>query len=156
MQARRLLGRAIQADPQNERAWLRLSDVVDSDQERLACLKQVLAINPGNEVARCGVAALRQKQASQPVKPVTPSPLAPGPTAATLDHSRTLDELSPEQREALESFANLIAHELACSRSRKEIVERLTKRGFPRKAVKQLVDKVARASKRARARKRII
>ncbi|HID64625.1 MAG TPA: hypothetical protein EYP49_18060 [Anaerolineae bacterium] len=158
VQARRLLGRVIQANPQDEQAWLWLSGAVESDQERLMCLTKVLEINPANEAAKRGVIALREKQARK--KSATPFPwiaeVPPPaqepvqPVSEMLDHSRTLDQLPPEQRKALESFSRLVARELINSKSRKEIVERLVKRGFPRKAVEQLVDKVARVTKRAR------
>jgi hypothetical protein len=153
VQACRLLGRAIQANPQDEQAWLWLSGAVESDQERLMCLNKVLEINPANEAAKRGVAALREKQASKPTKRATPFPWIakvappqqqpPQPVSDMLDHSRTLDQLPPEQRKALEGFSALIAQELASGRSRKEIVERLVRRGFPRKAVQQLVNEVA-------------
>ncbi|MFQ6099988.1 MAG: hypothetical protein ACE5OS_01975 [Anaerolineae bacterium] len=160
VQARRLLGRAIQTDPQDEQAWLWLSGAVESDQERLRCLNKALEINPASEAAKRGLAALQEKQASKPAKAAKPfpwvaevplaQPQPPQPVPATLDHSRTLDQLPPEQRKALEGFSALIAQELASGRSRKEIVKRLVKRGFPRKAVKQLVDEVARMAKRTR------
>jgi hypothetical protein len=58
-EARRLLEMVLDADERNERAWLWLSDVVESDEERIVCLENVLAINPDNEMARKGLAALR-------------------------------------------------------------------------------------------------
>jgi hypothetical protein len=68
-QARQLLARAIQEDPQNEQAWLWLSGAVESDEERLECLNRTLAIDPNNEMAQRGLAALRQKQPSRPSAP---------------------------------------------------------------------------------------
>lgn len=57
-----LLGQVIQADPKNEMAWLWWTQVVDSDEERLICLRKVLDINPNNELAKRGLAALQQKK----------------------------------------------------------------------------------------------
>ena len=68
-QARQLLAHAIQEDPRNEQAWLWLSGTVESDEERVECLNRALAIDPNNEMAQRGLAALRQKQASQPDAP---------------------------------------------------------------------------------------
>ncbi len=160
VEARRLLGRAIRANPQDEQAWLWLSGAVESDPERMRCLNKVLEIDPANEAAKRGVIALLEKQANKPAKSAIPFPWiveAPPaqqqpvqPVSDMLDHSRTLDELPPEQREALEGFSRLVARELVNGRSQKEIVERLVKRGFPRKAVKQLVGEIAGAIKRAR------
>jgi hypothetical protein len=152
VKARRLLSRAIQADPYSEQAWLCLFKAVDNDQERLTCLQKALAINPGNEAAQRAMAMLKEKQASQPAPTTSPYPWinrsdteqpSPSPQCAPdrVDHSCGLKDLDPEQRKALEGYAQLIAQELASGRSRKEIVERLVQRGFPRKAVKQLVRK---------------
>ena len=42
----------IQANPTNEQAWLWLSQVVDTEQQREDCLTRVLKINPGNRQAQ--------------------------------------------------------------------------------------------------------
>ncbi len=65
-EARRLLEAVLDADDRNERAWLWLSDVVESDEERIVCLENVLTINPDNEVARKGLAALQAASAAAP------------------------------------------------------------------------------------------
>ena len=57
-EARQLLEAVLDADQRNEQAWLWLSGVVDDDEERTICLENVLTINPHNEVARKGLAAL--------------------------------------------------------------------------------------------------
>jgi hypothetical protein len=57
-EARQLLEAVLDADERNEQAWLWMSSVVDSDEERLICLENVLAINPNHEIARKGLAAL--------------------------------------------------------------------------------------------------
>lgn len=66
---KRLLAQVIHSTPQNELAWLWMSGVVDSDDLRRQCLERVLSINPGNTLAKRGLAALRQGQ----VGPVVPS-----------------------------------------------------------------------------------
>jgi hypothetical protein len=81
-EARRLLETVLDADERNERAWLWLSDVVESDEERIVCLENVLTINPENEMARKGLALLR----ASPVVDSSSSPIAaqremPGPTS---------------------------------------------------------------------------
>lgn len=55
---RRLLTRALQANPQDETAWLWLAYAVDSEKQRRECLERVLAINPAHEKARHSLAAL--------------------------------------------------------------------------------------------------
>lgn len=55
---RRYLAQAIKLDPQNEQAWIWMSGVVDTDEQRIQCLQQALAINPLNEIAIKGLRAL--------------------------------------------------------------------------------------------------
>jgi len=57
-EARHLLETVLDADKHNEQAWIWMSSVVDSDEERIICLENVLTINPQNETARKGLAAL--------------------------------------------------------------------------------------------------
>jgi tetratricopeptide (TPR) repeat protein len=144
-QARQLLSLAVRQNPQSEQAWLWLSGALDDDQERLACLNKVLAINPDNEAARRGVTALRQKMTSQPAQVITPQ------AEAQLEPRRqiagALDELSPGKREALENLSDLVAYELAHRVSQRQIVKRLTERGFPQRAVEQFVNEIARQEK---------
>jgi ketosteroid isomerase-like protein len=78
-EARDLLTRAVDLDPDNEGAWLWLSGVVDTDEERLACLAEVLAINPDNATAQRGMDLLRAKGVRpapvlEPAPPPPPSP----------------------------------------------------------------------------------
>jgi hypothetical protein len=56
--ARALLKELLEEDVDNERAWLWLSQVVESDAERRLCLQQVLRINPQNRGAQQGLAHL--------------------------------------------------------------------------------------------------
>lgn len=53
-----MLETVLVADEHNERAWIWMSSVVDSDEERIICLENVLTINPHNETARKGLVAL--------------------------------------------------------------------------------------------------
>jgi hypothetical protein len=89
-EARRLLEMVLDADERNERAWLWLSDVVESDEERIVCLENVLTINPENEMARKGLALLR----AAPAVGSSSSPYAaqgemqrPSPVAEALEPS---------------------------------------------------------------------
>jgi len=65
-EARRLLQRALQADPHSERHWLRLSEVVETDAERRFCLQQVLFVNRRNALARRRLQALGPGAAHPP------------------------------------------------------------------------------------------
>ncbi|HET91500.1 MAG TPA: hypothetical protein ENN99_12310 [Chloroflexi bacterium] len=131
--ARQLLGRAVRIDSQNEQAWLWLSAAVETDQDRLFCLENVLMINPENEHARRGRDALREKLGDA-VKP---------PTVTEMDHSRGMDALPPSDLEALQSFSRLVEYELTENKRRPEVViEQLTHQGFPHKAVEEFVTEI--------------
>jgi Domain of unknown function (DUF4352) len=63
-QARALLSNAVQANPQNEQAWLYLAAVLPPDRA-IEVLERVLKLNPENEQAKKGLQALK-KQAITP------------------------------------------------------------------------------------------
>ena len=50
-----LLLKVVDADPENEKAWIWLSSVVESGDEKRICLENVLVLNPDNEHARRGL-----------------------------------------------------------------------------------------------------
>lgn len=56
--ARNALLQVIDQDEMNETAWLWLSGVVESDDDKAIALENVLAINPNNEWAKRGLKAL--------------------------------------------------------------------------------------------------
>jgi hypothetical protein len=56
--ARRLLTGAVRRNPDSEAAWLWLSSVLDTPQGKAFCLRRVLALDPDNQIARKGLAAL--------------------------------------------------------------------------------------------------
>ncbi|MCI0396280.1 MAG: hypothetical protein L0332_02215 [Chloroflexi bacterium] len=66
--ARELLLQVVEADENNEQAWLWLSGVVETDEDRRICLENVLALNPANAAAGHGLARLAaaSAQAEQP------------------------------------------------------------------------------------------
>jgi len=85
-EGRQLLNLLIQENPNDEKAWLWMSSVVDTDEQRARCLYHVLAINPENQYARRGLQLLgivvsdsrpvkvpRDSQPIQIPKPVPPN-----------------------------------------------------------------------------------
>jgi hypothetical protein len=60
----------LQQNNRHEQAWLWLSAAVESDAERVSCLKNVLKLNPDNEAAQRGLEKLG----------VSPPPVPPPPT----------------------------------------------------------------------------
>jgi hypothetical protein len=83
-EGRQLLNLLIQQNPNNEQAWLWMSSVVKTDEQRARCLYHVLAINPDNELARRGLRVLgivvtdsrpvKIPRDSQPIKIPKPTP----------------------------------------------------------------------------------
>ena len=63
--ARDLLMRVVDQDEESVLAWLWLSGVVDSLEDREVCLENVLTLDPDNEHARRGLAWVRQQQKLQ-------------------------------------------------------------------------------------------
>jgi tetratricopeptide (TPR) repeat protein len=51
-QAMVLLLQAVEQEPRNEQVWLWLARLVDTDAQRIECLRRVLEINPSNQVAQ--------------------------------------------------------------------------------------------------------
>jgi len=58
-----LLKQVVQVEPRNEEAWLWLSGVVETDEQRMVCLENVLAINPDHQIAERGLRILRRRAA---------------------------------------------------------------------------------------------
>ncbi|MFO7323743.1 MAG: hypothetical protein DIU68_018600 [Chloroflexota bacterium] len=73
-------------DPYNEKVWLALYRVINTDEDRLVCLRNIIAINPANVQARKRLQALERKMASGTPPVVKPQPATPRPSGA---HSET-------------------------------------------------------------------
>ena len=71
-EARELLLQVIQHDWRNEMAWLWLSAAVDTDEQRRACLKRVLATDPDNDAAKWGLEMLAVSGDAQPLRAESP------------------------------------------------------------------------------------
>jgi hypothetical protein len=68
--ARRLLEQVVKADQSKEKAWLWLSAVVDTTEERIRCLETALKLNPANQDTRMALEWLRSDIVSEPTPPV--------------------------------------------------------------------------------------
>jgi tetratricopeptide (TPR) repeat protein len=90
-EARASLLKALEADDRNESAWLWLSGVIGSPDERRICLENVLAINPDNTHARRGLELIESQQ------PAAAPQAAPAAVIATT----TLIEAPPASPPAL-------------------------------------------------------
>ena len=63
-EAKTLFQQVVDQDDKNEKAWMWLASVVETDEERRVCLSNVLFINPGNERAQTAMAKLDAKAKS--------------------------------------------------------------------------------------------
>ncbi len=64
--AREALQRVVEADENNAQAWLWLSEVVTTFEDREVCLENVLALDPNNEPARKGLEWVHAQIAATP------------------------------------------------------------------------------------------
>lgn len=64
IEARDLLIQIVDADPHNEMAWMWLSGLVDSLEDRIIACENVLAINPANHKVRAYLEELQRRQRS--------------------------------------------------------------------------------------------
>ncbi len=62
--ARMIFQQILDADGQNERAWLWMAAVAETPEDRVRCLNTVLRINPNNQAAQRELSNLKKKQAS--------------------------------------------------------------------------------------------
>jgi DNA-binding response OmpR family regulator len=59
---KQLLTQVLKADPRNELAWLWMTEAVDTQDEVMMCLRNVLKINPNSQVAKQRLAVLENRQ----------------------------------------------------------------------------------------------
>lgn len=64
VEARDLLIQIVESDPQNEMAWVWLSGLVDSLEDRIIACENVLTINPANQKVRMYLEELQRRQKS--------------------------------------------------------------------------------------------
>lgn len=96
---RNLLADILQADLENETAWLWMSSVATSDEERRRYLKRVLEINPDNKAAQRGLAKLASKRSAAPTDKAAPPDEEPGPAVPPPPPAPAQDETPPEPLE---------------------------------------------------------
>jgi tetratricopeptide (TPR) repeat protein len=117
----------VELDEENVSAWLWLSGVVDSLDERGICLENVLALDPNNDAARRGLASVRQQRrqkeaqspspASEPESPVVArARTAPTPAAAILreDFASRQPPPGPEPEPPLATTLDQLDDEFLC------------------------------------------
>ncbi|MCI0712649.1 MAG: tetratricopeptide repeat protein [Chloroflexi bacterium] len=102
-EARQALQQAVRLDPHNESIWLWLSSVARDDKERIFCLKQILEINPQNELAIKGLSALGI-QPQQAAKPAAGVPVVTGEKLSQIEDKidTFIRTYSPQPRTSLD------------------------------------------------------
>lgn len=98
-EGRQLLNLLIQQNPNNEMAWVWMSSVVETDEQRARCLYHALAINPSSQLARRGLQVLGIVVSdSRPVKiPRDSQPIQiPRPTLSSQPQLPTPEMIPPE------------------------------------------------------------
>lgn len=101
--ARQLFAAAIRQNPDNELAWSWLYSLVETDEQRMHCLKQVIRINPSNLKARQSLDALEAKYSQPPgfddLQPAQNKPAVPyvGPTVKIPDSPGAVPDLPDTQ-----------------------------------------------------------
>lgn len=62
VEARKLFEKVVELDDKNEKGWLWMASVVDTDEERRVCLGNVLFINPANERAQKAMEKIESRE----------------------------------------------------------------------------------------------
>jgi lipoprotein NlpI len=65
-EARDILLQVVQQDERNESAWLWISGVVDTDDDKAIALENVLTLNPNNEWAKRGLQLMGRPLPGEP------------------------------------------------------------------------------------------
>lgn len=78
---RQKLMQVVEHNQVHEQAWLWLSAVVETDDEKILCLENVLTVNPGNEAARRGL----ERLGVTPSVPLSAEP-KPEPKPVLMEH----------------------------------------------------------------------
>lgn len=109
--ARKLLAAALQQDPNDATAWLWLAAVMETPDQRIDCLRQVLKIDPNNQAAIKGLAALGAPVSAAPAAEeqfvdLPPASSAPPPVPAEPEAAAPLSSLDDLRAMAAASFAN--------------------------------------------------
>jgi tetratricopeptide (TPR) repeat protein len=101
-EARELLLRAVEADENNVRAWLWLSGVVTTLEDRETCLQNVLALDPENEAAQRGLEKVRADiEAAPEIEPESALP-------------HVVAEIAPEQKVTFDFSSTELEDPLLC------------------------------------------
>ncbi len=95
-EAHRLLRQAVKDQPDDAQAWLWLSGAVTVNEQRIACLQQVLRISPENQAAARGLEKLLSRVQPREQEPLEKTIEEPQPEPPTPTVDQQLDEPSDQ------------------------------------------------------------
>lgn len=99
-QARILVDRILQDEPENANAWFLLSTIAETEEEQIASLERVLEIDPNHEAA-----SARMGQLSESAEPVDTTAYAEtieeAPESVTEEIEEAFDEMAEMEEEAI-------------------------------------------------------
>jgi CheY-like chemotaxis protein len=134
--ARVLLRAVVEAEPQNEMAWMWLANVAEAPADAASCLEKVLALNPDNQLARSTLercrSAARARSNGGPAAPVAP-------TAALADAAKRPDarrsvlvvDDDPAVRESIATVLQVRGYQARAAADGYDAVDRLRDLGAP-------------------------
>lgn len=100
-EALQILERVVQIEPENEMAWLWLSGLMRSNQEKRACLENVLKANPENVYARAGLTRLQDTSPMAPDELEARLAFAMGENNPPTSSAGALGDKPPAKRRSL-------------------------------------------------------
>ncbi len=116
--ARERLMEVVRLEQTHEQAWLWLSAAMDSPEDRILCLENVLTINPSSEAARRGLEKLGHP-VPQITVPDSQVPLEPTPGYSAPEEQPLQPPPPEEERPVLEHAPSRIAQMMSQSKDQK-------------------------------------
>lgn len=101
-QARTLIARYLQANPQNEQAWIMFSYAIEEPEKQRYALRRALKIDPTNQQAQTRLDRLEVKEETPPAtpRPEEPHQTVERPSFPTSPHSREMEARKAAHRPA--------------------------------------------------------
>ena len=107
----KILSQILKTNPEDESAWLWMSACVSDQDKKIYCLEKVVQLNPSNQAARKGLAALGVDAAPEIVQPASPDASAEfsyRDLTATLGRSSPAAPVQEAEVPAGRSFADAV------------------------------------------------
>mgnify|MGYP002713106461 CR=1 FL=1 len=147
-EARTVLLEILRADPQNARAWLWMSAAVKSTEQKEECLKKVLELDPYNKPAQRGLDLLRKKQGAFTAN--SSAPFDESPALEEVEEPFTFEPVEPTEEEIarkkkeaeLYKLEGLLSYELSQGASKRVLISKYVKKGFPKESVEMLINEL--------------